>query len=122
MGIRVGGSTITNWRFHVVADNVVSNTRSIASNAFGIYSDGSVAGLFTGNHIVRSQAQNPSFRAYGIRIAGGKDNVVAGNTYIGTGASNDTGISTSSPTDSCHDNHLRAPVATSTCDPAPGNH
>lgn len=121
IGIRVGGATPGN-KFHMVTGNIVSNTRSLASNAYGIFSDNSVAGLFTGNRIVRTRADNPAYRSYGIRIATGRDNRLTDNHSVGTGATNDTGIATMSATDACYDNHLRSPQPTTGCDASLGNH
>ena len=120
IGIRVGGSSVGN-KFHVVTGNVVSNTVSLASNAFAIYSDNSVAGVFTGNRVVRTWAANASYRSYGLRIAAGSDNVVTGNSIVGRPVANDTGIFANA-TDACYDNHIRSPQPTRTCDASLGNH
>jgi hypothetical protein len=120
IGIRVGGATPGN-KFHVVTGNVVSNTVSLASNAFAIYSDNSVAGVFTGNRVSRTFAANGAYRSYGIRIASGSDNLVTGNSLVGRNVANDTGIYATA-TDACYDNHIRSPQPTRTCDDSLGNH
>lgn len=121
-GIRVGGSTLASaFRFHLVHDNVVAGTNSPYNNAYGIYSENSVAGLFRMNDVTGTKASNPSFRSYAFRI-GGTVNTVSDNHVVGSPLSNDTGILASSASTDCYDNNIRSPVPTTGCDASLGNY
>ena len=121
IGIRVGGSNVSGQpRFHVVKDNLVAGVNSAYNNAYGIYSDNSLAGIFIYNGVTGTTATNPSFRSYGFKLVG-TVNRISNNHVVGSGLENDTGISASSTTTSCYENYIRAAVDTQTCDASLGN-
>lgn len=120
-GIRVAATSTGGPKFHVLRDNLIAGTTSPYSNAFGIYSDNSVASLFLHNDVTGTTAINASYRSYGIRL-GGEVNRITDNHVVGSGASNDTALYSTSASTVCFDNFLRAAVATTTCDASLGNY
>ena len=122
MGIRVAGSNAEGQnRFHIVKDNLVAGTSSAYNNAYGIYSDNSVAGIFIDNGVSGTTATNGTYRSYGLRVIGTQDRITD-NHVVGSGLTNDTGISGSSTTTSCFDNYIRAQQPTVGCAAALGNY
>lgn len=119
IGIRVGGSSV-GFRLHTVMDNFVAGTNSSYRNAFGIYSDDSLGGIFVRNGVVGSSGQD-GFGGYGLRI-GGSFNRVTDNHVTGSGQANDKGIWATDDTTSCYDNYLRTTTATINCDASLGNY
>jgi nitrous oxidase accessory protein NosD len=122
MGLRLGGSTLTGaFRLHLVHENVIVGTNSPFSNAFGIYSDGSLASLIRMNMITGTTATNQSYRSYGVRLVAGTVNTINDNHIVGSPYANDIGIQT--PTgNTCHDNTLRSATDTVGCDASLGNY
>ena len=122
-GIRLGGSTTNNYfKFHVVRDNLVAATNSPYLSAYGIFSEGTWAGVFTGNTISGTSASNPSYGAFGMRIEGGM-NRVTGNHVVGGGdPDNDFGIYTLDTNSACYDNYIRAITPTANCNATLGNY
>jgi parallel beta-helix repeat protein len=123
MGIRVGGSALAGQpRFHVVADNTVANVTSPVNHAYGIYSNNSDSGRFTGNTIVRTTAvDTTSYLGQGIRVATGGDNQLADNHIVGSGKGNDIDI-VGNADDACFHNFLRPTDSTLVCDATLGNY
>jgi hypothetical protein len=119
MAIRVAGSP-GYPRFHVVTDNVIAGPRSTYNNAYGVYSDNSVGGIFTNNRIHAPMASNPAFRGYGFRI-GGYANRITDNHVTGTADTNETGIFAATADTTCFDNYIRMDVVTQGCDASLGN-
>jgi len=121
-GIRLGGSNLANsFKFHLVHDNVIAGTNSPYNNAYGVYSDGSVAGLFRMNNVTGTTAGNQSYRSYAFRVIG-TVNTVNDNHVVGSPLANDIGISASSTTTQCFDNNIRSPLPTTGCDASFGNY
>jgi hypothetical protein len=122
MGIRVAGSIVEGSpKYHLVHHNVVAGTSSPTKQAFGIYSDNSLASLFWMNDVNGTAASNQASRSYAFRI-GGSVNSVRDNQIVGSPLANDTGIYATSPSTDCYDNHIRSPQPTSGCDATMGNY
>jgi hypothetical protein len=122
MGIRVAGSTVTGQsRFFLVQNNLVAGVSSPTQHAYGIYSDNSLAGIFSGNAVSGTTAQSDAYYSYGIRL-GGSVNKATDNHIVGSGKANDVGILAEAADDACYDNHIRATLATVTCDASLGNY
>lgn len=122
IGIRVAGSSIAGApKFHTVHGNVVAGTSSPTNQAFGIYSENSLASLFWKNEVIGTTASNQGFRSYALRI-GGTVNSVRDNQIVGSPLANDTGVFASSASTDCYDNHIRSPQATTGCDASLGNY
>lgn len=121
-GIRVAASTqASSPKFHLVHENVVAGINSPYNNAYGIYSENSIAGLFRMNDVTGTTASNPGFRSYAFRV-GGSVNTIADNHIVGSPLSNDTGILASSASSDCYDNNIRSPQPTTGCDASMGNY
>jgi hypothetical protein len=118
-GIRVGGSSVTT-RQQSVRDNVVVGTTSPYSNAYGIFSDGSLSSAFLDNGVVATQAK-AGFAAYGLYVIG-QFNRISDNHVTGVGADGEVGIWSTDDSTSCFDNYLRTIGWTSNCDATMGNY
>ena len=116
MGIRVGASNVSQSRFFLLRNNLVAGTNALPYNAYGIYSDNSSAGIFIENGVSGTTGAS----SWGIRV-GGTYNRVTDNHIVGSGRAGDTGIQSTSSTDTCHDNYIRAPTTTVGCDASLGN-
>ncbi len=122
-GIRLGGSTTSNYfKFHVVRDNLVAGTNSPYLSAYGIFSEGSWAGIFTGNTISGTSAGNPEYGAYGFRIGGGMNRVTGNHVVSGGDPDNDFGVYTLDTDSSCYDNYIRAMTPVANCNATLGNY
>ena len=122
MGIRVAGSVAGGSpKFHLVHGNVVAGTNSPYKQAFGIYSENSVASLYWMNEVTGTTASNQGFRSYAFRI-GGSVNSVRDNNIVGSPLANDTGIYATTGSTDCYDNHIRSPQPTTGCDATMGNY
>ncbi len=119
-GIRIGAGT--GFAFHLLKENLIAGTNTPYTNAFGILSDKSVAGIFIGNGVTGSSASNTAYKGYGIRILGGSGNRITDNHVNGSGRSNDVGITTNDTGSSCFDNYIRAATKTTTCNASLGNY
>jgi hypothetical protein len=117
-GIRVGGGV--GFKFQLVRGNLVTGTNSPYRNAYGIYSDGSIASLFLENGIVGSSGAE-GFTGYGVQI-NGSFNRVTDNHVTDSGTPNSVGIHTDDDTSACYDNYLRNAVGTENCDATLGNY
>lgn len=116
-GIRLGAYS-TGFKFHVVRDNLIAGTNSPDSNAFGIFSDGTVAGIFAHNVISGFTSGNTAYRGYGIRLSGTENQIT--DNHINGG--NATGYGVYTPAGNwCYDNYLRTANRTVGCDASLGN-
>src|SRR5687768_14807966 len=75
-------------------------------NAFGIFSENSLASTFRGNTVTGTTASTQS-NSWGIHVLGAV-NTITDNHVIGSPLANDIGILGSGST-SCYDNHVRSP-------------
>lgn len=122
-GIRVGGSTASAFKFHIVQGNRVVGTNAPAGNAFGIRSDSSVGSVFHENLVSGTYAGNATFKSYAIYIGAGGANTITDNYLLGGTGSNDLGIVTASSGGWCHSNQIRVAQARTTgCDASLGNY
>ena len=120
MGIRIGASTVAGQsRVANVHDNFVSGTHAYNTfhAAYGIYSENSVNGDFSGNQVIGTTGGY----TWGLRV-GGSGNRIVRNKVNGTLVANDVGIQSNSATDACYDNHLRTTTPTAVCNAALGNY
>lgn len=99
----------------------MAGTNSPYNNAYGIYSENSVASLFWTNDVTGTTAGNPSFRSYAFRI-GGTANTINDNHIVGPVQSNNIGIWAASTSSDCYDNNIRSPLPTTGCDASMGNY
>ena len=122
-GIHLGASTVSTYaKFHLVKDNLVAGTNTSYLSAYGIYSDGSVAGIFINNGITGTTASNATYGAYGIRLLGSLNRITDNHVMSGGDADKDFGISTGDAGSACFDNYIRAITRTATCDATLGNY
>ncbi|WP_176693207.1 right-handed parallel beta-helix repeat-containing protein [Arenimonas terrae] len=122
MGIRVGGSSVSSFKFQVVERNLVAGTNSPFNHAYGIYSDNSIGAMFLNNTISGTYGLAPNYKGYGIRVANGSGVTIRGNIVGGGGRDNEVGIQTPSNGGWCYDNQIRTyPTATLGCDASLGN-
>ena len=122
-GIHLGASTVSSYaKFHLVKDNLVAGTNTSYLSAYGIYSDGSVAGIFINNGITGTTASNATYGAYGIRLLGSLNRITDNHVMSGGDADKDFGISTADAGSACFDNYIRAITRTATCDATLGNY
>jgi hypothetical protein len=120
IGIRVGGSTASNFKFHVVRDNYVVGTNSPYSAAYGIFSDGSLGSAFLDNGVAGTSAA-PGQVGVSMYIIG-TFNRISDNHVTGTGAPSEIGLFSTDDTTSCFDNYLRVSNWTQNCDATLGNY
>lgn len=121
VGIRVSGSTASNFRFHVVDGNLVAGTNSPASSAYGILSDNAIGTVFTNNHVSGIYANN-AVVGYGIRVFAGQALTLRDNMVLGGGRTNEVGIQTPAAAGWCYNNQVRVnPTAYVGCDTSKGN-
>jgi hypothetical protein len=117
MGIRVAGSNLSGQnRFFLVRNNLVAGTVGLPYNAYGFYADNTVAAIFTNNGVTGTSGA----KSWGFRL-GGTYNRVTDNHVVGSGRELETGIESTSSTDTCHDNYIRTPTGTVTCNASLGN-
>lgn len=122
-GIHLGASTVSNYfKFHLVKDNLVAGTHTPYLSAYGIYSEGTVAGIFIDNGITGTSAPNATYGAYGIRLLGSLNRITDNHVVSGGDPDNDFGISTADTGSACFDNYIRAITRTTTCDATLGNY
>jgi hypothetical protein len=122
-GIHLGASTVSNYfKFHLVKDNLVAGTNTPYLSAYGIYSEGTVTGIFVGNGITGTSASNPTYGAYGIRLIGSLNRVTDNHVVSGGDPDKDFGITTSDTGSACFDNYIREITRTATCDATLGNY
>jgi hypothetical protein len=122
-GIHLGASTVSSYfKFHLVKDNLVAGTNSPYLSSYGIYSEGTVAGIFVGNGITGTTAANATYGAYGIRLAGSLNRITDNHVVSGGDPDKDFGISTTDTGSACFDNYTRAITRTTTCDATLGNY
>lgn len=119
IGMRLGGAGGNSPRLHAVDDNAVAGVNSAYGNAFGIFSENSLASTYRGNTVTGTTASTQG-NSWGIHVLGAV-NTITGNHVIGSPLANDIGILGSSSS-SCYDNHVRSPVATSGCNATLGNY
>jgi hypothetical protein len=117
MGIRVAGSNVAGQpRFVLMRENLVAGTNALPYNAYGIYADNTIGGIFTNNGVTGTSGAS----SWGVRL-GGSSNRVTDNHVVGSGRANETGIQSASATDDCFDNYIRAATGTVGCDASMGN-
>lgn len=122
MGIRVGSSNLAGQpRFFLVRENLIAGTTSTVNNAYGIYSDNTIASMFVENAVTGTTAINDGFDSWGLRVASGTYNRLTDNHVVGSGKENDVGIQSASGTDTCSDNYLRNATITIGCNASMGN-
>ena len=122
-GIHLGASTVSSYfKFHLVKDNLVAGTNSPYLSAYGIYSEGTFAGIFIGNGITGTTASNATYGAYGIRLAGGFNRITDNHVVSGGDPDKDFGIYTLDTDSACYDNYIRAITPTASCDASLGNY
>ena len=122
-GIRIGGSSVSAYKFQVVENNLVAGTNSPSGNAFGIYSDNSLGSMFIGNRISGTTGFGPNYRSYGIRVASGEANTFRDNIINGGGRDNEIGIQTPANGGPCFDNQIRVSMEpTVGCNAEHGNY
>lgn len=124
IGIRVGGSSASAYRFQMVEGNLVAGTNSPNKLAYGIFSDRSIGAIFHDNVITGTTASSATQFSYGIRIADGAGNTITEN-YVhdaGPAYSNAYGIHGPEGMGVCYDNQIWSSLATTTgCDASMGN-
>lgn len=120
IGIRVGGSTTSSFRFHIVRGNKVVGTNSPTSAAYGIFSDNSVSSAFLDNGIAGTTAASGK-NAIGLYVVG-SHNRISDNHVTGIGSPTETAIQTSNNTTACFDNYLRTTKWTAGCNSGLGNY
>ncbi|HVI59426.1 MAG TPA: right-handed parallel beta-helix repeat-containing protein [Luteimonas sp.] len=121
-GILLGASSVaSSFKFHLVHDNAVVGTNSPYSNAYGVYSENSLAGLFWNNDVTGTTATKQNYRSYGFRILGSV-NSIRDNQVVGSPLANDYGIVANSTSTDCYDNNIKSPMPTSGCDATLGNY
>lgn len=106
-GIRIGGSSVSGFKFQVVENNIIAGTNSPSNNAYGIYSDSSIGSMFLSNRISGTYGMLPNYRGTGIRIAVGDANTLRDNIINGGGRANEIGIQTVTNGGVCFDNQIR---------------
>jgi hypothetical protein len=122
-GIHLGASTASNYfKFHLVKDNLVAGTNTPYLSAYGIYSEGTVAGIFVGNGITGTSASNATYGAYGIRLLGSLNRITDNHVVGGGDPDKDFGITAADTGTACFDNYIRAITRTATCDATLGNY
>lgn len=122
IGIRLGGSSVSTFKFQVVERNLVAGTNSPYNNAYAIYSDNSIGTMFLNNTISGTYGLAPNYKGYGIRVANGVGLTIRGNIIGGGGRTNEVGIQTPANGGWCYDNQIRTyPTATIGCDASLGN-
>jgi hypothetical protein len=122
-GIHLGASSVSSYaKFHLVKDNLVAGTNTPYLSAYGIYSEGSVAGIFINNGITGTSASNAAYGAYGIRLLGSLNRITDNHVVSGGDPDKDFGISAADSQSACYDNYIRAITRTATCDASLGNY
>lgn len=119
VGVRLGGAAGNAPRLHMVEGNAVAGVTSPYANAFGIFSENSLASTFRGNTVTGTTARTQG-NSWGIHVVG-PVNTISDNHVIGSPLANDIGIF-GSGSSSCYRNHVRSPVATSGCNATLGNY
>jgi len=122
MGIRVGASTQPGEsRFYVVEHNTISDVVSPTNNGYGIYANNSIDSLYVDNRIAGTVSAS-GYSRWAMRVNGSARNQVRGNHLVGTGSVWDVGVETSSATDACFGNFIRADLPTFNCSTTYGNY